>query len=179
MGSLGHGEGHGGHGFNLGHVVGDVITHGIIDSLHHHDPFYLTHGLHVGVVVGAPHYYDYPYYGPYVVAPRPVVVRPSRRQSPTVVTRGAGRVGEDLLVERLEGGVVRLTWRDGGDRIAEVALFLADAEQKVLAVQTLRSAPFRALFESAAGAVYAGVTIVYTDGVKSTTLLPFDPNRRG
>jgi hypothetical protein len=109
----------------------------------------------------------------YLAAPTGIPAgRSAQRRVPTVVVRGPGRVGEELAAERVDGSIVRLTWNDGSDGVQEVSLFVADAEQKVLAAQTVRAAPFTALFDLAPGTAYVGVTLLHQDGVKSTTLVP-------
>lgn len=73
--------------------------------------------------------------------------------------------------------MVRLTWQDRGRQV-EVGLFLADSMQTVLAVQTMRSPPFTALFEPTPDATVAGVTVVWTRGTSSTTLVEYRAGSR-
>lgn len=122
-----------------------------------------------------PVFYSYPYYYPPYVAPSPVVIvnRSEQRIPPTVVLRGAGRVGDELIVERLNGGLLRLTWQDDSKPIQELEMFLADADERVLAAQTLRFAPFAAVFDPSPLVAYVGVSIAYADGTKVTTLIPY------
>lgn len=164
---------------------------------------FLYPGACLGVPYAVPVYYGYPYQLPYglaspfayryrpsvtyvfvvrppaVVQPPATIARPDTpKRPPTVVLRGAGRVGDELVAERVDGNIVRLTWRDDAERIQEVEFTIADPGQKVLASQTVRAAPFTALFDIAPDIAYVGVTLHYTDGVKSTTLLPYDRTRR-
>lgn len=85
-----------------------------------------------------------------------------------------GKTGTDsLVVEQVSQGVVRLTWQDGGRRVEEVGLFLADADQTVLVVQTLAAPPFTALLEPPPDATMAGMTVVWRTGTTSTTLAEY------
>jgi hypothetical protein len=95
------------------------------------------------------------------------------------VERSAGRIGDELVVERASGDVLRLTCRDDFKGAQEVDLFLADAEQKVLAAQTLRAAPFTAPLDLAPGTAYVGMTLRYPDGVTETTRVPYTDGRIG
>jgi hypothetical protein len=123
-----------------------------------------------------PVYSGYPYSGVPVTAV-PSVVAPLYPSSPPAPLLARPRVegaGDALGIERVSETILRLTWRGDGARVQEVTLFLADAGQKVLTAQTLRAAPFTALFNVAPGAAYAGLTLHFPDGVKSTTLIPYD-----
>lgn len=140
----------------------------------HHGAFRGHHGLHVGthfgsafiiltVPVGYPTYlYTAPYSFYY-----------SATGAKTFVQGNLGEMADALAVDRLPNGVLRLSWRPDGRAVTEVGLFLADAQQRVLAAQTLRAPPFSALFESARGAAYVGITVAYADGQNTTTLLPY------
>ncbi|MGH7630502.1 MAG: hypothetical protein ACREOF_14190 [Gemmatimonadales bacterium] len=154
----------------------------------HHDAFDLHHGIHVGVGLGfLPFYgpwtgYAYPYYGdPYARGAYPDQQPYTRGVAgPRIAVSGPGGAGDSLVVEELEtypGGdpeaLVRVSWLDGGRQAEEVALFLADSAQSVLAVQTVRAPPYTALFEPPDGAVFAGVTVVWPAGTKSTSLVAF------
>lgn len=87
--------------------------------------------------------------------------------------------GDSLLVERVSvmdvvpTTVLRLTWRSSGLEAAQVALFLADSAQAVLASQTLRGPPFTALLDPPPETAYAGVTAVWPDGTSSSRLVPY------
>lgn len=82
---------------------------------------------------------------------------------------------DGFATDEFPNGIVRLRWRPEGRAVKEVKLFLADAQQNVVAVQTLRAAPYTALFRVSYGAPYAGITVVYVDGQHTTTLLPYSP----
>ena len=82
--------------------------------------------------------------------------------------------GDDILVvEEVSATVVRVSWRNDGRLVEEVGLFLADTAQTVLAVQMIRAAPFTALFEPDEAVAFIGLTVVWPNGRRSTTLLPF------
>jgi hypothetical protein len=87
--------------------------------------------------------------------------------------------GDSLVVERVSvmdvvpATVLRLTWRSSGLEAAQVALFLADSAQAVLASQTLRGPPFTALLDPPPETAYAGVTAMWPDGTTSSRLVPY------
>ncbi len=67
--------------------------------------------------------------------------------------------------------ILRVSWEPMGRQAEEVALFIADSAQAILAVQTVRAPPFTALFEPPVEAVFAGMTVVWPSGSKSTRLV--------
>ena len=141
---------------------------------HHHGACFGHHGLHVGahfgtafvILVDAVAYPTYSYAAPYSVYYNP-------SGGTTLLQGDLGAARDALTVEELRDGIVRLNWRPDGRAVEEVGLFLADAQQRVIAVQTLRAPPFSALFQGAHGAAYVGITIAYVDGQNTTTLLPY------
>jgi hypothetical protein len=78
-----------------------------------------------------------------------------------------------LDVESVSAGIVRLTRRDDGQPVSEVTLFVADSDSRIVASQTLRDPPFTALFDVSPRLAFAGVTVLYVDGVRTTTVVPF------
>ena len=92
--------------------------------------------------------------------------------------------GDSLVLERVSvmdvvpATVLRLTWRSAGLEAAQVALFLADSAQAVLASQTLRGPPFTALLDPPPGTRYAGVTAVWPDGTTTSRLVPYQVRPR-
>jgi len=154
-----------GHGVALSHR-GHVGGHGgfAVATRGHHDIFVPLHGLHVGFVIGAPVYsigYSYAGYWPYR----------ARYRVPTPGSVGLRSL--ELRVETAGAGLVRVSWPDGDGGIREVGLFLADAGQQVLAVQTQRASPFTALFDVVPGTAYVGMTVTYGDGRRVTILVPY------
>jgi hypothetical protein len=103
---------------------------------------------------------------------RPVV-------DPRVAVVGAAGVGDSLVVERVSvvdkvtRTGLRLTWKDAGQPAEEVTLFLADATRSVLAVQTVRTPSYTALFEPPPGTAFAGITVVWPDGSTSTRVVAY------
>jgi hypothetical protein len=88
-----------------------------------------------------------------------------------VDTRAVG----GFLIEEFVGGVVKLRWPDDGRGAREVILFTADRSGQMLASQTVRAAPYAALFDMAARpAAHVGVTIVRPDGTRLTTSVPYE-----
>ncbi len=87
--------------------------------------------------------------------------------------------GDSLVVERVTvmdvvpETAVRLTWRNAGLPAEQVALFLSDTAQAVLAAQTVRAPPFTALLVPPPGTAFAGVTVAWPDGTTSTRLVPY------
>jgi hypothetical protein len=91
----------------------------------------------------------------------------------------APEAGDSLVVDRVSvmdvvpATVLRLTWRSSGLEATQVALFLADSAQAMLASQTLKGPPFTALLAPPPGTSYAGVTVVWPDGTTSSRLVPY------
>ena len=140
----------------------------------YHGGRFRHHGLYVGAHFGSAFIIlAVPVVYPTYVYAAPYSIRYSATGASTVMQGDLGGAAAALAVDRLAGGVVRLTWRPDGRAVEEVGLFLADAQQRVLAVQTLRAPPFSALFEPSYQAAYVGITIVYADGQTATTLLPY------
>lgn len=158
--------GAGGHVIGGGHSQGLALGHDH-HALVHHETLFVHHGLHVGLVIAAPFYsVGYPYYVRY---------RPYRVRYRVAATVTEGRADFELHVVEIDEGIVRLSWPGDRRGITEVGLFLADSEQQVLAVQTVRAAPFTAVFDIVASMAYAGMTVVYDDGRTVTILVPYAP----
>jgi hypothetical protein len=104
-------------------------------------------------------------------APIRVIAAGSARRGAPLANGAARRVGDELAIERLAGGVVRLTWQDEAEAEA-VTLFVAGAARDALALQTVRAAPFTALLDLAPECAYLGAVVSYRDGIRATTLIP-------
>ena len=139
----------------------------------------------MGLFIGAPlfyrpyySYYDpyYSYYDPYVYD-YPPLYRSYPPSRPIIVPESRS-VGDDLFIDRLRDNMIRLRWQGDASSVDEVALYLADAHEKVLAVQTLNAFPAKAVFEKTSGAVFAGISVVYANGEKATALIPLDRQRK-
>lgn len=97
-----------------------------------------------------------------------------------VIVVGAGGASDQLSVESL-GDSVRLTWIGAGKPAREVRLFLTDSAQNQLASRSASAANPRATFEVrtlSAPVAFVGVTVVFTDGVSSTTVVPYRREER-
>jgi hypothetical protein len=105
----------------------------------------------------------------------PASKRARHQAQPVLEDRSIKRSNDEFLVEPLSGNLLRLTRRVDGGTVQEIELFLADAQQKVLAAQTLSVAPFTATFNVVPGTAYAGHNIVWADGTKSTLFSPYRP----
>ena len=92
-----------------------------------------------------------------------------------VIGGGSGGGGAALTVESV-GDSVRLNWLPNGRQAREVKLFVADSAQRQLATRIASPAMPSATFEVAtlsAPVAYAGVSVTFTDGVISTTVVPY------
>jgi hypothetical protein len=70
--------------------------------------------------------------------------------------------------------LVRLTWpNDRRIAAGQVAFFLADSTRAVLSAQTVRAAPFTAVFEPAPRTAFTGMTVVLPGGNVVTRFLPY------
>ncbi len=159
---------------------------------HHHFGFFGPGWFPAGVAVGVPLVFDRvggdtlrsfgsPYLGP--VAGRAADTLPAGEirpvLDPRVAVAGAGGVGDSLVMERVSvvdqvtRTGLRLTWKDAGQPAEEVTLFLADTTRSVLAVQTVRTPPYTALFEPPPGTAFAGMTVVWQDGSTSTRVVAY------
>lgn len=127
-----------------------------------------------------------------VYVPMPVPVPPqwapappklSQPYDPTksrmlTIGEGADGGGGVMRIERLENNMLRLTWRGSARPIREARLFIADSSQKSLRSSRVDVDTPSALFEIAdfdGKIAYAGLTVVYADGAKQTTLVPYPP----
>ena len=104
---------------------------------------------------------------PYADAARP----PSK-----LIVVGAGSAGGDALTVETIGDSVRLSWIASGRTPREVKLFVSDSAKRELASRSATAwAPY-ATFEIAtlsAPVAFAGVSVTFTDGVMSTTVVPY------
>ena len=92
-----------------------------------------------------------------------------------MVGGGTGGGSDALTVESLADSV-RLSWLANGRVAREVKLFVADSARRELATRTASPSAPTATFEIAtlsAPVAFAGVTVIFADGVTSTTLVPY------
>jgi hypothetical protein len=104
--------------------------------------------------------------------------RQSEQPLPSFRERSAKRSNDEFLIEPLSGNLLRLTRRVDAGTVQRIELFLADAGQKMLAVQTLTAAPFSATFDIVPGTAYVGHNIVWADGTTSTLFSPYSSYRQ-
>ncbi|HET6837765.1 MAG TPA: hypothetical protein VFH24_06950 [Gemmatimonadales bacterium] len=97
----------------------------------------------------------------------------------TVTLDDSAAVGKLQVTEETNGSkkTVRLTWRDDGAGASQVAFFVADADSAVLAAQTVRSAPFTAVFEPPPATAFTGMTVVLRGGTLVTQYVPYGRER--
>ena len=127
-------------------------------------------------------YYGYGYGSGYVEsAAGSYAPEPSGRTAPKLIVIGGGSAGggDALTVETL-GDSVRLSWLVAGRPAREVKLFVADSAHRELATRSASPATPTAVFEVAtlsAPVAFAGVTVTFTDGVVTTTMVPYRQQR--
>ena len=126
-----------------------------------------------GFALPIPVYVDVPVYGGAVPA---VEERRAGRSKIIDVTGSSG--DRSLRATSVGDSIVRVTWTGEARGAEEISLFIADSEQRVLVTQTVREAPYTALFETASGIAFVGVSVLYEDGVRTTTLVPYERARR-
>jgi len=85
---------------------------------------------------------------------------------------GGGEGAPQLHVETAGDTLLRLRWSGGGPEVREVTLLVLDEERVLLAAQTLREAPYTALFDRSPRAAFAGVAVTYASGASTTTVVP-------
>jgi hypothetical protein len=74
--------------------------------------------------------------------------------------------------------LVRLSWpNEQKITAAQVAFFLADSTRTILSPQTVRAAPFTAVFEPGSRTAFTGMTVVLSGGTLVTQFLPYRPPR--
>jgi hypothetical protein len=138
-------------------------------------------GYPLFVPVYVPYIYDATYvrYGEeavadtYVPDPQPEVARSASK----LIVIGAGTAGGgDALTVETVGDSVRLSWIASGRTAREVKLFVSDSSKRELASRSASASAPNATFKVAtlsAPVAFAGVSVTFTDGVVSTTLVPY------
>lgn len=137
--------------------------------------FMIGYPFYVPIVV--PYIYDATYvrYGEpaEVYAPSAPMEQPASKL--IVVGGGTAGGGDALTVETL-GDSVQLSWLGAGRAAREVRLFVSDSAQQQLASRRASAAAPTATFEIAtlsAPVAFVGVSVTFTDGVTSTTVVPY------
>jgi len=101
---------------------------------------------------------------------------PPRPTSKLIVVGTGSTGGSDALTVESLGDSVRLSWLRNGRPAQEVKLFVADSAKRELATRSTNPTTPTAIFEIAtlsAPVAFVGVTVVFADGVTSTTLVPY------
>jgi hypothetical protein len=88
------------------------------------------------------------------------------------LARAAAVDASGLSAELLRDRLLRVRWRGDDSTVRDVTLVVADSARRVLAAQTVREAPYTAVFDRGARVAYVGVTLVREDGVSATVLVP-------
>ncbi|MEJ7810054.1 MAG: hypothetical protein WKG32_06490 [Gemmatimonadaceae bacterium] len=101
--------------------------------------------------------------------PRPAPRRPSASK---VIDVAALTRAAELRIEVVRDGVLRLRGTVSGDAVRSVELYLADADERRLATQTVVAEPYSAVFDVTPRAAYGGMLTVGADGIRRTTLVP-------
>jgi hypothetical protein len=155
----------------------NVVVHG------HSHAFFSSfrYGYPFAYPIFVPYYYDsYSSYGGYAEQPQSEAyggaAEPAHVSSKLIVIGGgSGNGGDALTVESL-GDSVRLSWLVSGRPAREVKLFVADSAQRQLATRVASPAAPTATFELATlsePVAFVGVTVTFTDGVMTTTTIPY------
>jgi hypothetical protein len=134
------------------------------------------------IPVAVPYYYESSYesYSEAAVASERAY-EPERAASKLIVI-GAGTGGGDALTVETLGDSVRLSWLGSSRPAREVRLFVSDSTQRQLATRSASPSAPSATFEIAtlsAPVSFAGVTVVFADGVTTTTVVPYRGDAAG
>jgi hypothetical protein len=107
--------------------------------------------------------------------------QPENRAAPKLIVIGGGSGGGgDALTVETVGDSVRLNWLVSGRPAREVKLFVADSAHRELATRIASPSTPTAVFEVAtlsSPVAFAGVTVTLTDGVVTTTMVPYRQQR--
>ena len=104
-----------------------------------------------------------------------VAAEPNRAASKLIVVGGGNSGGDALTVESV-GDSVRLSWLAAGRSAREVKLFVTDSAKRELAARMASPSAPAATFEVvtlSAPVAFAGVSVTFTDGVTTTTVVPY------
>jgi hypothetical protein len=104
--------------------------------------------------------------------PQPYSATPASK----LIVVGGGSGGGDAVSVETVGDSVRLRWLAAGRSAREVRLFVADSARRELASRTASPSAPVATFEIvtlSAPVAFAGVSVTFTDGVVTTTVVPY------
>lgn len=166
-------------GVGAGCTFGCVRAGAVVHGGRFKSSFFLGHqffGFPFAFPIFVPYAYDATY-DEYAGPPADVAyAEPSRAATKVIVVgAGTGGGGDALTVETIADSV-RLTWLGSSRPAREVRLFVTDSTQRQLASRSASPAAPVATFEVAtlsAPVAFAGVTVVFADGVTSTTVVPY------
>ena len=135
----------------------------------------------VPVPVAVP--YPVTYYAPIPWHRRPSEPAPVTPYDPTrskglIIGAGADGGGGVMRIQPLADSALRVTWLGAMRPVREARLFLADSLQQTLRAEQVTLASPDAVFrlrDVRSKVAYTGLTILYADGVNSTTLVPYRP----
>jgi hypothetical protein len=99
-----------------------------------------------------------------------------RPASKLIVVGAGSAAGGDALTVETVGDSVRLSWLGAGRPAREVTLFVTDSAKRQLASRSASPSVPNATFEIStlsAPVAFAGVSVTFTDGVTSTTVVPY------
>ena len=141
--------------------------------------FSIGYPFYVPVLV--PYIYDATYvqYGDAYAdayAPEPQTASGRPAASKLIVVGAGSAAGGDALTVETVGDSVRLSWLGAGRPAREVTLFVTDSAKRQLASRSASPSAPNATFETAtlsAPVAFAGVSVTFTDGVTSTTVVPY------
>ena len=106
----------------------------------------------------------------------------SNRPASKLIVVGGGTGGGDALTVESIGDSVRLSWLAAGRSAREVKLFVADSAKRELAARTASPSAPTATFEVvtlSAPVAFAGVSVTFTDGVTTSTVVPYQHGAPG
>lgn len=128
-----------------------------------------------------PYIYDYSASTYVESAAESYATQPENRAAPKLIVIGGGSGGGgDALTVETVGDSVRLNWLVSGRPAREVKLFVADSAHRELATRIASPSTPTAVFEVAtlsSPVAFAGVTVTFTDGVVTTTMVPYRQQR--
>jgi hypothetical protein len=110
--------------------------------------------------------------------PAPVVPYDPTRSKGLIIGTGADGGGGVMRMQPLADSALRITWLGAVRPIREARIFLADSLHEALSTRYVTLAAPTAVFrmrEVKSPIAFAGLTIIFADGVTTTTLVPYQP----
>jgi hypothetical protein len=100
------------------------------------------------------------------------------RSKGLIIGSGADGGGGVMRIQPLADTALRVTWLGAARQVREARLFLADSLQQTLRAQQVTLASPTAVFsmrDVKSPVAFTGLSILYADGVNTTTLVPYRP----